>query len=433
MDKRKKIGLGVGAVLLVALLSVLALRSDGRSAVSVRTETVSTRALTERVTATGHVEAKRSVDISADVSGRIVELAVEEGDSVRQGDLILRIDQERFRAAVRRAEAALAEARARNAQARANFQQARRDYERIRALGEAGENFVTESEVEQARTEMEVQQSLLEAARESAVQAEAALNEAEDQLEKTTIQAPMSGVVTRLNVEVGETAIVGTTNVPGSLLATVSDLSTMEAVVEVDETDIPRVHRGDSAVVEIDAFTGTRISGQVTKIGNSSVVPRNQSGSGGGQQAVDFEVRITLDDPPVGIRPDLSATAEIITARRPGTLAIPIIALTLRTEEQIAEYSASLDTAEITDDAIRGGEGRGVEGVFVVRGDSVVFRPVEVGIAGESYFEVVSGLSEGDTVVAGPYQAIRELQPGSRIERTESEGERSSTTTGTTG
>lgn len=417
MDKRKKIGIGVGVVLLIVLLSVLALRGDGRSSVSVRTETVQPRSLTERVTATGHLEAKRSVDISADVSGRIVELAVEEGDSVRQDDLILRIDQQRFEAAVRRAEASRAEARARAAQANANYQQARRDYQRISDLRAAGENFVTEAEVEQARTEMAVQRALLDAARESVSQAEAALNEAQDQLDKTTIRAPMSGVVARLNVEVGETAIVGTTNVPGSLLATVSDLSTMEAVVEVDETDIPRVHVADSAAVEIDAFTGRRFSGRVTKIGNSSVVPRSQASSGGGQQAVDFEVRITLDEPPEGIRPDLSATAEIVTARRDSSLAIPIIALTLRTEEQLAEYSSSLDTAELAAEPGSAGEGRGVEGVFVVRGDTVVFRPVEVGIAGDSYFEVLSGLSAGDTVVAGPYQAIRDLQPGRPIER----------------
>jgi HlyD family secretion protein len=345
MDKRKKIGIGVGAVIVLGVLSVLALREEGGPATSVRAEAVSVRPLVATVTATGHLEAKRSVDISADVSGRIVELAVEEGDSVRRGDLILRIDQQRFLAASRRAEASLAEARAREAQARANFQQARRDYDRIRSLREAGENFVTESEVDRAQTDMEVQRALLDAARESVAQAEAALSEAEDQLAKTTIRAPMTGVVTRLNVEEGETAIVGTTNVPGSLLATVSDLSTMEAVVEVDETDVPRVEVGDSSVVEIDAFPGRRFSGRVTKIGNSSVLPRSQSGSGGGGQAVDFEVRITLDDPPAGIRSDLSATAEIVTARSEESLAIPIISLTLRTEDQLSRHAASPDTA----------------------------------------------------------------------------------------
>lgn len=435
MTLKKKLAIGAGVVGLLVLLAVLALQGDGRATVSVRTDVVEPMDLVARVTATGHVEAKRAVEIRSDVSGRIVALAVEEGDSVRNGELLLRIDPKRFEAAVSRAQASLAEARAREAQARANFEQARRDYRRTKGLQEAGENFVTESEVEQARTEMDVQEALWNAAREAVSQAKASLEEVQDQLDKTVIRAPMTGVVTRLNVEVGETAIVGTTNVPGSLLLTISDLSTMEAVVDVDETDIPEVGIGDSAVVEIDAFPDRRFAGHVSKIGNSSVVPRDQQ-TGQSEQAVDFEVRITLADPPVGIRPDLSATAEVITAQRTGALGIPIIALTLRSPEDVGDEDggqgdeeegvtgASSDTSSTAEQPTQGrGRGtssmaRGVEGVFLVRGDSVIFRPVQVGIAGENSFEVTAGLSEGDTVVAGPYQAIRELESGTRIKRT---------------
>ena len=175
---------------------------------------------------------------------------------------------------------------------------------------------MTEAEVEQAVTNAEVQKRLWEASEHQVSQARATLAQEQDRLAKTTIRAPLSGRITRLNVERGETAIVGTMNNPGSLLLTVADLSVMEAVIEVDETDIPTIVVGDTAYVDIDAFTGDRFSGTVTEIGNSSIVPLNPSASTGGNRAIDFEVRITLDAPPMGIRPDLSATADVITDTR---------------------------------------------------------------------------------------------------------------------
>lgn len=413
MSTARKVWIGIGAVALVGTMAWLALRQPDGERVEVRTETVERRDLVSRVTATGHVEARRAVEISADISGRIVELPVEEGQQVEQGDLLLRIDPTQYRAAVRKAEAAVAEAEAREARARSSYERAERAWERTRTLRDAGENYVTEDEAESARTEAEVARAEWSAAEHAVEQARAALNEAEDRLDKTVIRAPMAGRITRLNVEVGETAVVGTMNNPGSLLLTVSDLSEMEAVLEVDETDIPRVDVGDSASVEVDAFPERVIAGRVRKIGNSSVQGgRARSQGAGPDQAVDFEVRVGLLDPPAGMRPDLSATGDVITAVREEALSIPIIALTLRTREQ----AALGDDAEIPEGARRAGGG--IEGVFAVRGDSVVFRPVAVGVAGESQFEVLAGLSEGDTVVAGPYQAIRELEPGSRIERT---------------
>lgn len=416
--KLKKILIGTGLVLLLALLTFMAVRRGGGETVEVHAEVVRARDLVSRVTATGHVEARRSVDISADISGRVVELPVEEGDEVEEGDLLLVIDPTQYRAAVRRAEAALAEARAREARARSSFEQARRQFERTRKLKERGQNYITDQELETARTEMEVAEAEWDAANHSVAQSEAALEEAEDRLAKTVIRAPMSGRVTRLDVEKGETAIVGTMNNPGSLLLTVSDLAEMEAVLEVDETDIPAVSADDSATVEIDAFPERAFAGRVTKIGNSSVRGRGQR-QAAGDEAVDFEVRIALTEPPAGIRPDLSATGDIITAVRRDALAIPIIGLTLRTADQLGIRPDSASALR-PDGATAG---RGVEGVFVVRADSVRFQPVRVGIAGQSYFEVLEGLSAGDTVVAGPYRAIRDLQPGSRVGITELTGE----------
>jgi len=406
----KKAIIAVVVVGLLATMGFLAMQREGRGAVEVRVEAVGLRDLIDDVSATGHIEPKTHVDITTDVAGRIIELPVEEGQDVEEGDLLLQIDPALFRAAVDRAEAGVAQAQATLAQQRAAYQQAQRDADRLTALQERGTDFVTEAEVEQAVTNAEVQQRLFEASEHSVQQAEANLDQERDRLGKATIRAPMSGRITRLNVERGETAIVGTMNNPGSLLLTVADLSVMEAVIEVDETDVPDITIGDSAYVEIDAFPNRRFVGTVTEIGNSSIVPLNPATSGGSAQAIDFEVRIELREPPEGIRPDLSATADVITATRDQVPCIPITALTLMDADEYEEIpNENLPSAPGSETV------RDIEGVFVVEGDIVRFRPVEIGIAGENYFEVVSGIELGTTVVSGSFQAIRELSDGSRI------------------
>ncbi len=406
----KKAIIAVVVVGLLATMGFLAMQREGRGAVEVRVEAVGLRDLIDDVSATGHIEPKTHVDITTDVAGRIIELPVEEGQDVEEGDLLLQIDPALFRAAVNRAEAGVAQAQATLAQQRAAYEQAQRDADRLTALQARGTDFVTEAEVEQAVTNAEVQHRLFEASEHSVQQAEANLDQERDRLGKTTIRAPMSGRITRLNVERGETAIVGTMNNPGSLLLTVADLSVMEAVIEVDETDVPDITIGDSAYVEIDAFPNQRFVGTVTEIGNSSIVPLNPATSGGSAQAIDFEVRIELREPPEGIRPDLSATADVITATRDQVASIPITALTLMDADEYEEIPNENLPSAPGSDAVRD-----IEGVFVVEGDIVRFRPVEIGIAGENYFEVVSGIELGTTVVSGSFQAIRELGDGSRI------------------
>ena len=411
MSRGKKILIGVGVLVVLAIMTVGALRSGNEDAVDVRTEQVSRRDLVAQVSATGYLEPKLSVDISADVSGRVVQLSVEEGDSVAEGDLLLVIDPARFEATVQRAEAGLAESAARETQAKGNYQQAQRDWERIRDLKARLPEMVTEVEFEMARTNAEVQEALWESASHSVDMARASLKESRDNLSKTVIRAPMSGRVTRLNVEKGETAIVGTMNNPGSLLITVADLSVMEAVIEVDETDIPEIAIGDSVSVSLDAFPNREFVGRVTKIGNSSIRPRSQQISSS-DQAIDFEVRVTLDDPGVELRPDLSASADVITDVRPDALAIPIISLTLMDP---AEFERLPNELEGDPPAGAPDSEEPIEGVFVVDGDIARFRPVEIGVAGDNYFEVLDGLDEGDTVVSGTYQVIRELSDGDPI------------------
>jgi HlyD family secretion protein len=245
--------------------------------------------------------------------------------------------------------------------------------------------------------------------------ARALQREAEDQLSKSVIRSPIDGVVTRLNIEEGETAIVGTMNNPGSLLLTVSDLSVMEAVVRVDETDVPGISLGDMTVLSIDAFPRRRFAGHVTKISHSSTLPPQNRGVSQQSQAVDFEVVITLDEPPPGIRPDLSATAEIVTGRRPAALAIPIIALTVRERKDLEELELDRSPAQEAAMATLTPGEDDLEGVFVIRQGRAHFTLVSVGITGREHFEVVAGLAEGDSVVAGPYEAVRGLNDGSLV------------------
>jgi HlyD family secretion protein len=239
----------------------------------------------------------------------------------------------------------------------------------------------------------------------------------------------MSGKVTRLNVEAGETVVLGTMNNPGSLILTISDLSVLETVMEVDETDVPEISLGDSAVVELDAFPNRTFSGRVTEIGNSAIVPPSQTAGTGQTAAIDFEVVITLDDPGVQLRPDLSATADIVTAVREQVVSVPIISLTVREPDSLSENANTTEEQSSANQrqgprgpVARGQEPQDIEGVFVVREGVAHFTPVEVGITGQEYFEILSGLQVGDTVVAGPYQRIRELTDGDAVKHLEDGG-----------
>lgn len=420
MKKRTKIGIGVSAVVIVGALSAMTVMSRGNAAVTATVQPVERRDLVAIVNGSGWIRAHRRVDVQADIMGRIVELNVREGQAVRRGDILLRIDPTQYEAAVSRARAAVSEALAREAQTKANRLQAERAYSRFEQLAKANANLVSRQQIEDAQTQAEVQREMLSAASFGVAQAKSSLEEAQDRLSKTVIRAPMDGIVTRLNVEEGETAIVGTMNNSGSLLLTVADLGTMEAVLKVDETDLPELHLGDSASLQIDAFPKQTFTGRVTEIGHSAIrspEQQAQQGAGGQGQAIDFEVVVTLDNPPATLRSDLSVTAEVITATRSRVLSIPIIALTVREKgstKPIPQQDAAADgPSENATPAEERGEDQ--EGVFVVRKGKSEFVPVTVGIAGKDHFEVISGLTEKDSVVAGPYEVIRTLEGGKSI------------------
>ncbi|MCJ7627871.1 MAG: efflux RND transporter periplasmic adaptor subunit [Longimicrobiales bacterium] len=423
MSSRRKIIIGVVLVLVLGSAAAISIIQGGnRNGVQVRMEEVAHRDLVATVTVSGNVRARKAVDISADVMGRIVALNVEEGDDVSEGDVLLTIDPRQLEANVSRARASLSQAQAQAAQQRANRLRSYRDNDRIAGLWARDSTLLSRQQVEDAATTLEVSQALFEASEFGVSQARAALEEVLDQLAKTVIRAPMSGKVTRLNVEAGETVVIGTMNNAGSLILTISDLSVVEAVMEVDETDVPEIALGDSAVVELDAFPNRTFAGRVTEIGNSAIRPPSQTAGTGQTAAIDFEVVITLDDPGVQLRPDLSATADIITAVRTSVVTIPIISLTVRNPDQdsIAAPAPDENSSAQTEDRPRGPVARSqqaqeIEGVFVVRDGIAYFTPVAVGITGQEYFEVLSGVQVGDTVVAGPYQSIRELKNEDRV------------------
>ena len=246
-----------------------------------------------------------------------------EGDDVRSGRVLIRLDPTQFQAVLSRARAALSQARAQSSQQEATLLRAERDYERLSSLSGRDSALVSRQQLQDAATNVQVARASLEAARHFVEQARASVAEADDRLAKTVLRAPIDGRITRLQVEEGETVIIGTMNTPGSLILTISDLSVMEVVVQVDETDVPRLAFGDSASVAIDAFPEETLTGRVTEIGNSALRPPSSQAATGEQAAIDFEVVLTLEQPPVPLRPDLSATADIVVDARDRVVAVP--------------------------------------------------------------------------------------------------------------
>ncbi len=407
MNSKTKVIIGVIGLTVIGTAATVQASRGRTTGVEVRTEGVELRDLVQVVTASGNIRARRTVDVSSEVSAKVAQLLIDEGDDVVRGQVLLRLEPDLYQAAVSRNEASLAQAAAQQTQQEANLLQAERDLNRLLSLRARDSLLVSGLQVDDARTRVDIAVATVSSSEHGVAQWRASVEEAEDQLSKTIFRAPMDGKVTRLNVEEGQTVIIGTMNNPGSLVLTISDLSVIEVVVQVDETDVPGISLGDSAFIRIDAFGDQEFSGRVTEIGNSAINPPTQQAAGQ-QAAIDFEVVMTLDVNEALLRPDLSATADIVTETRWDALAVPIIALTVREEERDSSQAASEDD-ELED----------VEGVFIVVDGIVTFTPVEVGIAGEEFFEILSGVSVGDTLVSGPYQRIRELSNGDAVRSTD--------------
>ena len=429
MSTAGKLLIAVAVVLLGGAGIALNRYLDRSDDPAIDVERIERRTLEAVVSATGTIEPQLSVDISSSVMGRVTRLAINEGDRVAGGQFLLQIDRESLRAAVNRNEASLGaaesgveQARVAVESARVNRELARDTLERQAELWEL--QLISREEYDQARRELELRETEFKArqvevatATQRIRQERATLESAEYDLEQVTITSPIDGVVTRRNIEEGETVVIGTMNNPGTVLMTIADFSILEAHVEVDETDIPSVQLGQAAAITIDALPDTTYTGRVTEIGNSPI----QGGELGTNQATNFEVVVTLNGDVPGVRPGFTATADIQTAMRTDVVAVPIQSTTVREvsldpdgrvvrpapEAGAAAASAAEPAApERTEEA---------EGVFVVRDEQAWFVAVDTGIAGDRYFEVISGLDAGDLVAIGPFDVVRALEDGDPV------------------
>lgn len=397
---KKLIALGA-ALVVVALIAVSVVKSR-ETGIEVDAETVERRDLTAIVSASGTVEAQSSVSISATTAGEIIRVGVEEGDRVARGDFLLQLDPVNVSAGATAQSATVQAARAEVSRAEAQLAYSREEFERKRELAE--NDLVPRAELQAARAELQSREAELEAARRRVAQAVANLTSARHDVSRVTITSPIDGVVTRVNVEEGEVAMIGTMNQPGTILMTVADLGVMEATIDVDETDVVDVEVGQPAEVTVDAFPNTTFPGIVTEVATSPRIEPTAVGPAPG--STDFEVVVTLEGRLPVARSGLSSSAEITTATRENALSIPVQSMVVR---------------QVADDAAETGEVSEEEGVFVIRDGTARFVPVTVGIAGDRHFEVVAGLEEGERVVAGPYQALRDLTDGDPVQIREDE------------
>ncbi|UCG51896.1 MAG: efflux RND transporter periplasmic adaptor subunit [Candidatus Latescibacterota bacterium] len=402
----------LGAIIVIAIFVIINLKREG-SKVEVYATDVGRRNVTKTVSASGSIQPKRQVNVSASAIGKITKLAVREGDTVKTGDFLLQIDPTTYQSAVDQLEASIGAAGGTLEMEQANLQKAEYDLERVKALFE--QELVSEEELRTAKLNVDVYRARVKSARESLSQHRANLTKAQHDLREVRITADMSGTITALNVEEGENAIMGTLNNPGTVLLTIADLSEIEAEVLVDETEVVYVKVGQEASVSLDAYPDTSFTGEVVEVGNSAV--RSQVGLG--QTSVDFEVVVAVRESIPSVRPGLSANVKIDVAEVVDALSIPIECLTVRRSSEIeppsGEPEEPRDGEEMPaeDDQAEKDE---YEGVFVIEDGKAEFRPVTTGIAGGNYFHVVRGLKEGETVVSGPFKAINELRDGDAVE-----------------
>jgi HlyD family secretion protein len=438
MTRAKKSLIALGVLVVLGGLAYANFRFKRTTGVDVTTEKIERRDLEAIVSASGKIQPQKLVQISAETVGKVVNLAVNEGDMVKAGQPLLQIDPRNLETAVLNREASLATARSTLEQtrtqvenARISLKQAQDDFKRQEGLWAQGlttreafdraSNSVRsmEASVRQAEQNVKTQEERIK----SEV---ASVDDARYNLTKLRIVSPINGLVTRRNIEEGETVMVGTMNNAGTVLLTIADLSVIEAEIEVDETDIPFVTVGQPAKVTIDALPEQTFPGKVTEVGNS---PIQTTGATAASRATNFKVVITIDGLVPNVRPGFTCTAVVTTAVRPKVVAVPIQATTVR--EMVVDAKGTLVRREVArgkgtaaakpspvpaQQALEPGQSRKeLEGVFLFRDGLAVFQPIKTGIAGEKYFEVLSGLNEGDQVITGPFASVRALKDNDQV------------------
>jgi len=446
----KKIAIGAGIAILLAIIVAFTVHQSSKNVTTVQTGKVQRQDLATVVSASGEIKPKTYVNIGANTYGKITHLYVKERDRVKKGQLLAQLENVQSSADVNANEASLqaAETDAIAADAglktsQADLQRAQADYDRNKLDWERAQSLfkdglisksdfdsrknawaTADSGLVQSQARVAQAKAQNDSAAKHVSQARANLTRVTDVLQKTTYSAPYDGVVTNLPVREGESVVIGIQNALGSTLMTIADMSVITAEVKVDETDIVNVHLGQPAEVTIDAIPKKIFHGAVSEIGDNAIV--RSSGVSTSQQATaseeakDFKVVVTLNDPPKDLRPGLSTTAKITTATRGNVLSLPIQALTLRSKAQIEQqnnppgsvHAAAPMAKEV---ASKGKKEDDIQGVFVIRNKKAVFVPVATGITGTTDIEVLDGLKDGDEVITGSYKVLRTLRPGSGV------------------
>jgi HlyD family secretion protein len=433
---RKNILIAAGVILVAAAVVGANLWFKKDKGLAVTTESIKARGLEAIVSASGKIQPKRLVQISADTPGRVVNLAVNEGDRIKVGQFLLQIDPKSLRtrvdsgtASLEAARGSLDQMRQSSETARVQLQQAQVNLARQQDLWK--QQLTTREALDKASNDVRAAESALQERDKTATaqasrinQERATLESARYDLSKQRIESPIDGIVTRRNIQEGETAVVGTMNNPGTVLLTLADMGVIQAEVEVDETNVPNVQLGQRAKITIDAIPDKSFKGHVSEIGNSPI--QATTGAATGTQATNFKVVVVLDENVPGVRPGFTCTADITTATRKGVVAVPIPAVAVR--ELVYDANGQVIKEPKTDRRRRtpepvasaaelkpGQTRKEAEGVFVVRAGKAEFVPIKMGIAGDKYFEVLSGPKEGEQVVTGPYNSVRGMAEGDQV------------------
>ncbi len=444
MTTKKKLIVAVLVIVSTGSMVGYGLVARNRGVVAVQGGRATRQDLTQTVTANGEIKPKKYVNISSNMMGRIVHMPVKEGDHVKEGDLLIRLESvqtesdvtsaqasldaalaelEGMNASIRSSEATIASAKAEVTRAEADYNRAKLNADRSESMSRDG--LISREQLDRAKTDLEISAAGLISAKARLAQTEAqaaqvskqkegvalrinqqraSLTRARDQFGKTTIRSPLDGIITYLPVNEGEIAIVGVQNSPGTTLMTIADMSVITAEVKVDETDIVNVRLGQEANIKVDALGDRLLPGHVSEIGNSALTRSGASTTTtSSQEAKDFKVVVTLDNPPAELRPGLSCTATIVTANRKQAVTVPIQAITVR------EFDAA---ATATDNKKKKVE---QEGVFVIQNGVASFRRIKTGIIGATDIEVLDGIAENEEIVTGTFQVLRTLKDNTRI------------------
>ncbi len=403
--KKKPIWIGAAIVVVGGVVAGLALRGGNDETLQVQTAKVDRQKIVQKVNATGKIQPKTQVKISADVSARITKLAVVEGQWVEQGALLVELDRERYLAAVESAGANVRSAQASAALVSENMEMAEKELTRSKEL--VRQNLESDAAYDNKEAAYQVEVARYEAAQNQVEQARAALKQVQDDLSKTTIYAPMAGTISDLNKEQGEIAIGS--QFQEDVILVISDLSEMEAQVNVDENDIVSVAIGQQTEIEVDALLDQILKGVVSEIANSA----NVAAAGTADQKTEFEIKISITDPPETLRPGMTASAEVFTKTNESALSVPIQCVAVRTVDQLMMAGEEREDAEARYTADRDGF---VEVVFCIEDGKAIAKQVKTGIQSDELIEILEGLEEGDEVVTGSYRAIsKDLENGAVV------------------